>query len=430
MGARLERLLMQLCSPSVVIPEYHTCRRRCKWCAPGTAGSVPRTRASHRGSFSGQGAGMERFRVGVAWGPLGERCYHHGFGGIRFRTSCKHPANSHFSTTLHPITKEKRQMAVKVGINGFGRIGRNVFRAALGNPQIEFVAVNDLTSPATLAHLLKYDSILGNLKNEVTAGEDFIAVDGKKIKVYAERDPAKLPWAETGAQIVVESTGFFTDATKAKAHLGATVKKVIISAPATNEDITLVLGVNQDKYDATKHHVISNASCTTNCLAPITKVLLKEFGLVSGIMTTIHSYTNDQVILDTPHKDLRRARAAALSMIPTSTGAAKALKLVIPETAGKLDGFAIRVPTPNVSIVDLTYISEKTTNAKTINETLKRASDGELKGILGFTDEELVSSDFKGNPLSSIVDSKLTKGVGQNTGKVISWYDNEWGYSN
>jgi glyceraldehyde 3-phosphate dehydrogenase len=320
-------------------------------------------------------------------------------------------------------------MAVKVGINGFGRIGRNVFRAALGNPEIEFVAVNDLTSPATLAHLLKYDSILGNLKNEVTAGEDFIAVDGNKIKVFAERDPAKLPWAGTGAEIVVESTGFFTDATKAKAHLGATVKKVIISAPATNEDITLVLGVNQDKYDAAKHNVISNASCTTNCLAPITKVLIEEFGLVSGIMTTIHSYTNDQVILDTPHKDLRRARAAALSMIPTSTGAAKALKLVIPETAGKLDGFAIRVPTPNVSIVDLTIISEKTTNAEAVNAAFKAASEGKLKGILGVESNELVSSDFKGNKLSSIVDAPLTKVVGQSV-KVLSWYDNEWGYSN
>src|SRR6202034_1404937 len=232
-------------------------------------------------------------------------------------------------------------MAVKVGINGFGRIGRNVFRTAIGNPDIEFVAVNDLTTPATLAHLLKYDSILGNLKQEITHGADFIAVDGKKIKVTAERDPAKLDWASVGAQIVVESTGFFTDAEKAKAHLGSTVKKVIISAPATNEDITIVLGVNEDKYDPAKHNVISNASCTTNCLAPVVKVLLKEFGIVSGIMTTIHSYTNDQVILDTPHKDLRRARAAALSMIPSSTGAAKALKLVIPEMAGKLDGFAI-----------------------------------------------------------------------------------------
>jgi len=320
--------------------------------------------------------------------------------------------------------------AVKVGINGFGRIGRNVFRSALGNPDIEFVAVNDLTTPATLAHLLKYDSILGNLKQEITHGTDFIAVDGKQIKVFAERDPAKLDWASVGAQIVVESTGFFTDAEKAKAHLGSTVKKVIISAPASNEDITIVLGVNDDKYDASKHNVISNASCTTNCLAPVVKVLHDTFGIASGIMTTIHSYTNDQVILDTPHKDLRRARAAALSMIPSSTGAAKALKLVVPAMDGKLDGFAIRVPTPNVSVVDLTFVSEKPITDKSINEALKKASEGELKGILGFTDEELVSSDFKGNPLSSIVDSKLTKVVGQNTGKIISWYDNEWGYSN
>ncbi len=250
-------------------------------------------------------------------------------------------------------------MAVKVGINGFGRIGRNVFRTALGNPDIEFVAVNDLTTPATLAHLLKYDSILGNLKNEISVEGDSIVVDGKKIKVFAERDPGKLDWASVGAEIVVESTGFFTDAEKAKAHLGTTVKKVIISAPATNEDITLVLGVNSDKYDASKHNIISNASCTTNCLAPVVKVLHDTFGIASGIMTTIHSYTNDQVILDTPHKDLRRARAAALSMIPSSTGAAKALKLVVPEMAGKLDGFAIRVPTPNVSVVDLTFVSEK-----------------------------------------------------------------------
>ncbi|MEO6816394.1 MAG: type I glyceraldehyde-3-phosphate dehydrogenase [Edaphobacter sp.] len=321
-------------------------------------------------------------------------------------------------------------MAVKVGINGFGRIGRNVFRTALSNPEIEFVAVNDLTTPATLAHLLKYDSILGNLKNEIAHGDDFISVDGKKIKVFAERDPSKLDWASVGAQVVVESTGFFTDATKAKAHLGTTVKKVIISAPATNEDITIVLGVNETKYDAAKHNVISNASCTTNCLAPVVKVLNDTFGISSGIMTTIHSYTNDQVILDTPHKDLRRARAAALSMIPSSTGAAKALKLVIPEMDGKLDGFAIRVPTPNVSVVDLTFVSEKPISVASINEALKKAADGELKPYLGYTDEELVSSDFKGNPLSSFVDSKLTKVVGSNTGKVISWYDNEWGYSN
>ncbi|HEV2644960.1 MAG TPA: type I glyceraldehyde-3-phosphate dehydrogenase [Acidobacteriaceae bacterium] len=321
-------------------------------------------------------------------------------------------------------------MAVKVGINGFGRIGRNVFRTALGNPEIEFVAVNDLTTPATLAHLLKYDSILGNLKNEITHGEDFIAVDGKKIKVFAERDPAKLDWASVGAQVVVESTGFFTDAEKAKAHLGSTVKKVIISAPASNEDLTVVLGVNDGKYEAAKHNVISNASCTTNCLAPVVKVLNDTFGITSGIMTTIHSYTNDQVILDTPHKDLRRARAAALSMIPSSTGAAKALKLVIPEMAGKLDGFAIRVPTPNVSVVDLTFVSEKPITVESINAAIKTAAEGPLKGILGYTDEELVSSDFKGNPLSSIFDSLLTKVVGGNTGKVIAWYDNEWGYSN
>jgi glyceraldehyde 3-phosphate dehydrogenase len=320
-------------------------------------------------------------------------------------------------------------MAVKVGINGFGRIGRNVFRAALGNPEIDFVAVNDLTSPATLAHLLKYDSILGNLKQEVVAGEDYISVDGKKIKVFSERDPAKLDWASVGAQVVVESTGFFTDAEKAKAHLGKTVKKVIISAPAKNEDLTIVLGVNDSKYDPAKHNVISNASCTTNCLAPVVKVILETSGIVSGIMTTIHSYTNDQVILDTPHKDLRRARAAALSMIPTSTGAAKALKLVIPESSGKLDGFAIRVPTPNVSIVDLTFIAEKPVTAEALNAAFKKAAEGELKGILGYDENQLVSSDFKGCPLSSIVDAPLTKVVG-NSVKVLSWYDNEWGYSN
>src|ERR1700678_1765253 len=295
-------------------------------------------------------------------------------------------------------------MAVKVGINGFGRIGRNVFRAALGNPEIDFVAVNDLTNPATLAHLLKYDSILGNISNDIVAGDDFISVDGKKIKVFAEHDPAKLDWASVGAQIVVESTGHFTDATKAKAHLGETVKKVIISAPASNEDVTLVLGVNDSKYDPAAHHVISNASCTTNCLASVVKVILEPTGLVSGIMTTIHSYTNDQVILDFPHKDLRRARAAALNMIPSSTGAAKAMKLVIPETAGKLDGFAIRVPTPNVSIVDLTYISEKPTTVEELNAAFKAASEGELKGILGVDSNELVSSDFKGDKRSSIVD--------------------------
>jgi glyceraldehyde 3-phosphate dehydrogenase len=321
-------------------------------------------------------------------------------------------------------------MAVKVGINGFGRIGRNVFRATLGNPDIEFVAVNDLTSPATLAHLLKYDSILGNLQNTITAGDDFISVDGKKLKVFAERDPAKLDWSSTGAQIVIESTGHFTDATKAKAHLQGTVKKVIISAPASNEDLTIVLGVNDKKYDPKTHHVISNASCTTNCLAPLAKVLNDTFGIVAGIMTTIHSYTNDQVILDFPHKDLRRGRAAALSMIPTSTGAAKALHLVVPELKGKLDGFAVRVPTPNVSVVDLTFTSEKPVTKESVNAALKAASEGPMKGIMGYETEELVSSDFKGNPLSSIVDSPLTKTVGSNMAKVLSWYDNEWGYSN
>jgi len=320
-------------------------------------------------------------------------------------------------------------MAVKVGINGFGRIGRNVFRSALGNPDIEFVAVNDLTTPATLAHLLKYDSILGNLHHEIKHGPDFISVDGKQVKVFAERDPAKLDWASVGAQIVIESTGFFTDAEKAKAHLGSTVKKVIISAPATNEDITIVLGVNENKYDAAKHNIISNASCTTNCLAPVVKVLHDTFGIASGLMNTIHSYTNDQVVLDAPHKDLRRARAAALSMIPTSTGAAKALKLVIPEMAGKLDGFSIRVPTPTVSVVDLTFVSEKPITVESVNAAIKSAAEGPLKGILGYTEEELVSTDFRGNPLSSIFDSKLTKVIG-NTGKIISWYDNEWGYSN
>src|ERR1700743_775960 len=320
-------------------------------------------------------------------------------------------------------------MAVQVGINGLRAIGRNIFRSALGNKGIEFVAVTDLTTPATLAHLLKYDSILGNLPNAVSHGENSLTVDGKTIKVFAERDSAKLDWASVGAEIVVESTGFFTDAEKAKAHLGSTVKKVIISAPATNEDITIVLGVNDSKYDPAKHNIISNASCTTNCLAPVVKVLHETFGIASGLMNTIHSYTNDQVVLDAPHKDLRRARAAALSMIPTSTGAAKALKLVIPEMAGKLDGFSIRVPTPTVSVVDLTFVSQKPITVESVKPEIKAAAEGPLKGILGYTEEELVSSDFRGNPLSSIFDSKLTKVIG-NTGKVISWYHNEWGYSN
>ncbi len=321
-------------------------------------------------------------------------------------------------------------MAVKVGINGFGRIGRNVLRASLHDPNIEFVAVNDLTDPKTLAHLLKYDSILGNLPNKISAGADSISVDNKTFKVFKERDPEKLPWESVGAQVVIESTGHFTDANDAKKHMRGTVKKVIISAPAKNEDVTLVLGVNHEKYDAAKHHIISNASCTTNCLAPVAKVVNDEFKIVSGTMTTIHSYTNDQVILDFPHKDLRRARAAAINMIPTSTGAAKALKLVIPELAGKLDGFAMRVPTPNVSVVDLVVWVEKKTTKEEVNAALKKASEsGPLKGYLGYEAGELVSSDFKGDGRSSIVDAPMTLVVGGNCVKVISWYDNEWGYS-
>jgi len=321
-------------------------------------------------------------------------------------------------------------MAIKVGINGFGRIGRNVMRASLNDPNLEFVAVNDLTSPQTLAHLLKYDSVLGNLHNKVSAGTDCITVGDRRFRVFAEKDPAKLPWEEVGAQVVIESTGRFTDANEAKKHLRGPVKKVIISAPAKNEDVTLVLGVNEQVYDPKKHNIISNASCTTNCLAPIAKVVHDNFKIVSGTMTTIHSYTNDQVILDFPHKDLRRARAAALSMIPTSTGAAKALKLVIPDLAGKLDGFAMRVPTPNVSVVDLVAFVEKKTTKDEVNAALKKASDsGPLKGYLGYEENELVSSDFRGDSRSSIVDAPMTLVVGGNCVKVISWYDNEWGYS-
>src|SRR5437764_11623087 len=316
-------------------------------------------------------------------------------------------------------------MAIKVGINGFGRIGRNVLRASLKDPNLEFVAVNDLTEPKTLAHLLKYDSVLGNLPNQVTAGTDCIQVDGKNIKVLKEKDPAALPWDSVGVQVVIESTGRFTDANDAKKHLRGPVKKVIISAPAKNEDVTLVLGVNHDKYDAKKHNIISNASCTTNCLAPVAKVLQDEFKIVSGTMTTIHSYTNDQVILDFPHKDLRRARAAALSMIPTTTGAAKALKLVIPELGGKIDGFSMRVPTPNVSVVDFVVWVEKGTSVEEVNAAMKEAAGGSLKGILGVEDGELVSIDFRGDSRSSIVDSPMTRVVMGNCVKVISWYDNE-----
>jgi glyceraldehyde 3-phosphate dehydrogenase len=320
-------------------------------------------------------------------------------------------------------------MAIKVGINGFGRIGRNVLRTALGDSNIEFVAVNDLTSPATLAHLLKYDSILGNLKQDIKATADSITIDGKAVKVFSEKDPAAINWESVGAQIVIESTGKFTEAAKAKAHLRGPVKKVIISAPAKDEDITVVLGVNEGKYEAAKHHIISNASCTTNCLAPVAKVLHDSFKIISGTMTTIHSYTNDQVILDFPHKDLRRARAAALSMIPTSTGAAKALKLVIPDLAGKLDGFSMRVPTPNVSVVDLVVFTEKKTTVEEVNKALETAANGPMKGILGYETAELVSVDYRGDARSSIVDSPLTRVVAGNCVKVIAWYDNEWGYS-
>jgi len=321
-------------------------------------------------------------------------------------------------------------MAIKVGINGFGRIGRNVLRASLSDSNLEFVAVNDLTDPKTLAHLLKYDSILGNLPHKISAGQDCIRIDDKSIRVFAEKDPSRLPWESVGAQVVIESTGRFTNAEDARKHLRGPVKKVIISAPAKNEDFTVVLGVNHNAYDPAKHHIISNASCTTNCLAPIAKVVHDEFKIVSGTMTTIHSYTNDQVILDFPHKDLRRARAAAVSMIPTSTGAAKALHLVIPDLKGKLDGFAMRVPTPNVSVVDLVAFVEKKTSAEEVNAAMKKASDsGPLKGYLGYEQEELVSIDYRGDARSSIVDAPMTRVVAGNCVKVISWYDNEWGYS-
>jgi glyceraldehyde 3-phosphate dehydrogenase len=320
-------------------------------------------------------------------------------------------------------------MPIKVGINGFGRIGRNIFRAALGHPDIEITAVNDISDPRTLAHLLKYDSILGNLSNHVTHGEDSISVDGKSFKVFKVKDPAEIDWISTGAQIVVESTGLFTTGAEARKHIRGTVKKVIISAPATDPDHTIVLGVNDKTYDPMKHNVVSNASCTTNCLAPVAKVILENFGIIAGTMTTIHSYTNDQKLLDLPHKDLRRARAAALSMIPSSTGAAKALHLVIPELKGKLDGYAMRVPTPDVSVVDLTVFTEKPATAASVNTARRTAAESPMKGILEYTEEELVSADFRGNPHSAIVDAEYTRVVGQNCVKVLAWYDNEWGYS-
>ena len=320
-------------------------------------------------------------------------------------------------------------MAVKVAINGFGRIGRNVFRAQMDNPEVSIVAINDITDRSTLAHLLKYDSVLGNLDADVSASEDGIAVNGESIQVFSERDPAQIPWDSVGAEIVVESTGLFTKRELAAKHLGGSVKRVVISAPAKGEDITVVLGVNDDQLDDS-HTVVSNASCTTNCLAPVAKVLHDKFGVAKATMTTVHSYTNDQRTLDLPHKDLRRARAAALNMIPTNTGAAAAIGLVMPDLKGKCDGFAIRVPTPNVSVVDLVAELNTPATKDDVNDALKSAAEGSMKGILGYTDEPLVSSDFMRNSNSSIVDGAMTRVIGDNMVKVLSWYDNEWGYSN
>ncbi len=316
-----------------------------------------------------------------------------------------------------------------MGINGFGRIGRNVFRTCIGDNEIEIVAVNDLTDTKSLAHLLKYDSIMGNLDNDLKAEGGTISVDGNSFKVFSERDPAAIDWESTGAEVVIESTGLFTKAEDAGKHIRGSVKKVIISAPAKGEDVTIVLGVNEGMYDAEKHHIISNASCTTNCLAPVAKVIHDNFVIKNALMNTIHSYTNDQQLLDLPHKDLRRARAAALSMIPTSTGAAKAVALVIPDLKGKFDGISVRVPTPNVSLVDVVINVEKETSTEEVNQALKDAADGPMKGILAFSEEPLVSIDFRGNPNSSIVDAENTKVIGGTCIKILSWYDNEWGYS-
>jgi glyceraldehyde 3-phosphate dehydrogenase (phosphorylating) len=321
-------------------------------------------------------------------------------------------------------------MPVRVGINGFGRIGRNIMRAALGDKNIDFVAVNDLTSAHTLAHLLKYDSVLGNLHAKVEAREDSISIDGDEFKVLSLRDPAQLAWKDLGVEVVFESTGLFTNRDAAAKHLAAGAKKVVITAPAKGPDVSVVLGVNDDSYDPSKHHIISNASCTTNCLAPLAKVIHQSFGIKKGWMTTIHSYTNDQQLLDLPHKDLRRARAAALSMIPTTTGAAVAVGEVLPELKGKLDGISMRVPTPNVSCVDLAALLNRTVTAEEVNAALQAAADGPLKGILACSREELVSIDFKGNAHSSIVDMPYTKVMDGDFLKVLSWYDNEWGYSN
>ncbi len=320
-------------------------------------------------------------------------------------------------------------MGVKVAINGFGRIGRNVLRSSLNDDGLDFVAVNDLTDTKTLAHLLKYDSVLGNLEQEISHTDDSITVDGDTFKVFSERDPAKIPWEEVGAEVVIESTGFFRDKEGASKHLRGNVKKVVISAPGKDPDTTIVLGVNENEYDAENHHIISNASCTTNCLAPVAKVINDKFGIKNAMMTTIHAYTNGQSLLDTPHKDMRRARAAGLSMIPTSTGAAKAVSLVIPELAGKFDGISVRVPTPNVSLVDVVINVEKETTAEEVNKALKDAANEEMSGILGFSEEPLVSIDYKGNSHSSIVDADNTAVMDGKSIKILSWYDNEWGYS-
>ena len=320
-------------------------------------------------------------------------------------------------------------MAVRVGINGFGRIGRNILRASLDDPELDFVAVNDVTDARTLAHLLKYDSILGNLSRRIEAEADAIRVDGRRIQVFQVRNPAEIDWPALGVQVVLECTGLFTHGADARKHLRGSVKKVVISAPASEVDATLVLGVNERVYDPGRHHVVSNASCTTNCLAPVAKVLQESFGIVHGTMTTVHSYTNDQRLLDLPHKDLRRARAAALSMIPTTTGAARALHLVIPELKGKLDGYALRVPTPNVSVVDLTVTTERPATVESVNQAFRAAAEGTMRGILGYTEEELVSVDFRGDDRSAIVDAAYTRVVGDHCVKVLAWYDNEWGYA-
>ena len=348
---------------------------------------------------------------------------------------CRSPGARHFfffpteHLGLNDLEGDSRTMAIRVGINGFGRIGRLVYRASLHDPDLDFVAINDLTDAKTLAHLLKYDSIHGTLKDDVQSREDEIVVNGKAIKILAKKEPKELPWKNLGVEMVIESTGRFTDREGASRHLSAGAKRVLITAPAKDPDVTIVLGVNADMYDPRSHQIISNASCTTNCLAPMAKVLLESFGIRHGLMTTIHSYTNDQQLLDLPHKDLRRARAAALSMVPTTTGAAKALHLVLPQLKGKLDGFAMRVPTPNVSVVDLTVETEKDCDVTSVNAAFRRAAEGPLKGILAYSEAQIVSSDQNGDTHSATLDAPLTAVMQQRMVKTIAWYDNEWAYS-